>query len=286
MAMRKAVLTILVAAGALWGLAGTADAFCHKVRTTCIGYYPGLYSFAPCGCGYPPYVYSCTYRYPKFCGRRKVCWRGYLSCASQYPYGCGYSACGGCGSSCASCGSCGYGGCGSCGMGCGSCGGGCAGCSDYSSSDGGPMSFETDSKTIYDGPAPAPEPADSPAAAEGDATASARQIGFRLTSSTRRSGTTAYSRGLRSYWDGNMSQALQAFDAAATAEPENALYQYYRALSFYNLQGPESAGDWLAHAVEMERRSPIKNWGPQMERVQGRARLWVEQARRDAGLGR
>jgi hypothetical protein len=294
MAMRKAVLTILVAAGALWGLVDTAEAFCHKVRTTCIGYYPGLYSFAPCGCGYPPYVYSCTYRYPKYCGRRKACYRGYLSCASQYPYNCGYGACGGCGSSCASYGSCGYGGCGtgcgdcgSCGVGCGT---GCDGCGDggcaCSSTDGGPTSFETDSKTIYDAPAPGPQPADSPEAAEGDPMASARQIGFRRTASTRGNGTSAYARGLRSYWDGNMSEALQAFNAAASAEPENALYQYYRALSFYNLQGPDAAGDWLAQAVQMEREAPIKNWGTQMERIQGRARLWVEQARTNASLGR
>ncbi len=260
--MHKAVLTILVAAGALWGLVDTADAFCHKVRTTCIAYYPGLYSFAPCGCGYPPYVYSCTYRYPKYCGRHKSCWRGYLSCASQYPYGCGYGACDGCG------------------VGCGGCDGGCA----CGSSTGGPASFETDSKTIYDGPAsgaPAsPEPADT------DPTASTHQIGFRLAAGTSRDGTPAYSRGLRSYWDGNMSEALRAFDAAAAAEPKNALYQYYRALTFYRLQGPAAAGDWLAQAVEMERQSPIENWGPRMERVQGRARLWVEQARHDAGLGR
>jgi hypothetical protein len=299
MAMRKAVLTILVAAGALWGLVDTAEAFCHKVRTTCIGYYPGLYSFAPCGYGYPPYVYSCVYRYPKFCGHRKAGWRGYLSCASQYPYNCGYGACGGCGYG--GCGSCGYGGCGACGSyGCGGCGTGCGGCESCgvgcdgcgdggcacTSSAGGTTSFETDSKTIDDGPAPGPEPAAEPEAAEGDPMASTHQIGFRRTAGTRRDGTSAYARGLRSYWDGQMSEALRAFDAAAAAEPENALYQYYRALSFYNLQGPDAAGDWLAQAVEMERQSPIKNWGRQMERVQGRARLWVEQARNNVSLGR
>jgi tetratricopeptide (TPR) repeat protein len=116
--------------------------------------------------------------------------------------------------------------------------------------------------------------------------ASHRQIGFRLAAGTGRNGTAAYARGLRSYWDGNMTEALGAFDAAAAAEPGNALYQYYRALSFYNLQGEEAAADWLAQAVEMERQSPIKHWGRSMERVQGRARLWVEQARTSASLGR
>lgn len=116
--------------------------------------------------------------------------------------------------------------------------------------------------------------------------ASTRQIAFKRASARRSSGTSAYGRGLRSYWDGNMNKALEAFDAAAAADPENALYQYYRALTFYSLHGPEAAGHWLAQAVEMEREAPIKNWGFQMERVQGRARQWVEQARRDAGLGR
>lgn len=292
--MRKAVLMMLVALGAMWGVAGTADAFCHKVRTTCIGYYPGLYSYAACGCGYAPYVYPCTYRYPKFCGHRKACWRGFLCCASRYPYGCGYGCgYGGCGTGC--CGSYCYNGIGSgpsgcwggsCGTGCGlACGGdGCTGCTTAVSEGG--TSYETDSKTIYDGPAPAPEPPTAPSASDADPMAGTRQTGFQLASSTTRSGTSAYSRGLRFYWDGNMAQALAAFDAAAAAEPQNALYQYYRALTFYSMQGPQAAGDWLAQAVELEGRNPVKNWGWQMERVQGQARLWVEAARRDAGLAR
>lgn len=150
--------------------------------------------------------------------------------------------------------------------------------------------METDAETLYDGPAPAPaaepEPAASPEPADADPMASNRQIGFRQTAGSERDGTSAYARGLRSYWNGNMSEAMQAFDAAAAAEPANALYQYYRALVFYNLQGAEAAGDWLSQAVEMERQSPIKNWGKHMERIQGRARLWVEQARNGAGLGR
>ena len=116
--------------------------------------------------------------------------------------------------------------------------------------------------------------------------AGTRQTGFRQAASTRRDGTAAYVRGLRSYWDGNMTEALGAFDAAAAAEPDNALYQYYRALSFYNLRGEAAAADWLAQAVEMERQTPIKNWGRSLERVQGRVRLWVEQARTSAALGR
>jgi hypothetical protein len=57
-------------------------------------------------------------------------------------------------------------------------------------------------------------------------------------------------------------------------------------LAYYNVAGEEAANQWLAQAVELERQAPIANFGRSMERVQGRARLWLEQARRDAGLGR
>jgi tetratricopeptide (TPR) repeat protein len=144
-------------------------------------------------------------------------------------------------------------------------------------------------ETINDGPAP-PEPATPPAAspppAEVDAQATNHQTAFRLASQTHGNGTAAYGRGLRSYRDGNMTEAIAAFDAAAAAEPENALYQYYRALAYYSMAGPEGAADWLAQAVDAERQAPIKNWGKSMERVQGSARLWVERARSAAGIGR
>lgn len=292
--MRKAVLTaVLVSLGAVWGLVNDAQAFGHKVRTTCIAYYPGLYSFAPCGCGYPPYVYPCTYRYPKYCGHRKSCWRGYLTGGCLPPgYACRYGCGAGCGSACdGGCGSCG--GCGDgcsvgCGNGCGSCGDGCDGCGDgdsYSPSVSSPSTYETDEKVLDDGPAPGPETAPQPEADPADPTASSRQSTFRLAAATGRDGTPAFTRGLQSYWDNNMNEALRAFDAAAAAEPQNALYQYYRALTFYNLQGPDAAGEWLQHAVELERQAPVENYGRRMERVQGPARLWIEQARTDAGLG-
>jgi hypothetical protein len=306
--MRKTVLAAVFVSLATWGLASGANAFCHKVRTTCIGYYPGLYSFAPCGCGYPPYVYTCTYRFPKYCGHRKACWRGYLTCTTPNPYCCGCYGCGygggcgyGCGSAClAGCGACGYGcgGCGACegcGIDCGGCGGGCAvggcdGCGgdySYSPSVSAPDSMQTDERVLYDGPAAgAPEPAPAPAPDGAEPSADNHQTSFRMTSQTRRDGLPAFSRGLSSYWDGNMNEALRAFDAAAAAEPRNALYYYYRALAFYSLQGEQAAGQWLAQAVELERQAPVEHWGRSMERVQGRARLWVEQARRDAGLGR
>jgi hypothetical protein len=298
--MRKTVLAAVFVSLAAWGLAGDASAFGHKVRTNCIGYYPGLYSFAPYG--YPPYVYNCTYRFPKYCGHRKACWRGYLTCTTPNPYcayGCGGGCYGGgggygCGSACMMGCGCG-GGCGSCdgcGGGCGSCdgcGGGCSGCGggEYSNSPAAsaPGSQETDERVLYDGPAAdAPAPAPAPEAA--DPSANNSQTSFRMASQTRRDGSPAFTRGLRSYRDGNMNEALRSFDTAAAAEPQNALYHYYRALTVYNLQGAEAAGQWLDQAVALERQAPVEHWGRIMERVQGRARLWVEEARRDAGISR
>lgn len=299
--MRKTVLAAVFASLAAWGLTSCANGFGHKVRTNCIGYYPGLYSFAPCGCGYPPYVYPCTYRFPKYCGHRKACWRGYLTCTTPNPYCCyggcyGGGGCGmgsgcnyGCGACCASCG-CGGGSCDSCGIGgCDGCGGGCDGCGgeySYSPSVSAPGSAQTDERVLYDGPAPAPEAAPAPEPADADPSASNSQTSFRMASQTRRDGSPAFARGLRSYWDGNMNEALRSFDAAAAAEPQNALYHYYRALAFYNLEGAEAASQWLDRAVALERQAPVEHWGRSMERVQGRVRLWVEQARRDAGIGR
>jgi predicted Zn-dependent protease len=153
-------------------------------------------------------------------------------------------------------------------------------------------SFESDEKVLYDGPAPGPVASPEPAAAPeptADPSASNQQTNFRLASQTSRNGSGegsgAFGRGLRSYRDGNMNEALVGFEAAAVAEPQNALYQYYRALAVYNQQGAEAASQWLQQAVELERQAPVANYGKRMERVQGRARLWIEQARAEAGLG-
>ncbi|REK06708.1 MAG: hypothetical protein DWQ37_21910 [Planctomycetota bacterium] len=316
---RAVLLAIVVAVGGMVS-ADTAQAFHrHRVRTTCIAYYPGLYSFpACCGCTYPPYTYGCSYAFPKFCGARRACWPGYLTCSRSYgPYGyscggcapCGYS-CGGygcgscgygdCGMGCGSCGSCGMG-CGDCGMGCGSCGGcgscdggcvggscggsGCVGCDSGYSSAGG--SYESDEKVIYDGPAPGPGASEVPPP-EPDPSASNSRNNFHLTSarSASQDASQAFARGLQSYRNGNLGDAQMAFGAATAADPDNALYLYHQALVAYDQYGAEAANDWLARAIDAERESPVKNWGRRMERVQGQVRLWIEQARRQAGLRR
>ena len=304
--MRRVLLAVVVAAGAIGGLAQEANAFHHVIRARCIAYYPGLYSFGYCGapCPPPPYTFPCTWSYPKYCGPFASCYDGRVLCSTGkrhhcgllcrrgcglrgcapcgYGYGCGYDSCGSCGD------------CGSCGSSCGSCGGcgtdgGCESCNVGTSAgtDTG-RSFETDEKVLYDGPADQAPSTNTSPEPEADPSASIFQRPFRLTSAKTQQGDGSrdFSRGMQAYWDNNMTAALEAFEVAVAAEPQNALYAYYRALAMYNLHGAEAANDWLAQAVELEREQPIGQWGRRMERVQGRARLWVEQARIAGGVGR
>ncbi len=115
---------------------------------------------------------------------------------------------------------------------------------------------------------------------------------FRLTASTRRdatsagAGSAAFERGVRMLRDGQTQQSLEAFHEASAAEPSNAMYLYHQALALHDTQGTEAAQGALDQAIEAERQTSVPNWGKRMERVQGKTRLWIEKARRDAGLTR
>jgi tetratricopeptide (TPR) repeat protein len=115
--------------------------------------------------------------------------------------------------------------------------------------------------------------------------ADANPATFRL-AGYRKAGDEAFRNGLDSSRMGAMNEALSAFQRAAQADPQNALYHYHQALTLYDMSGADAARDTLRQAVRAEQRAPIKDWGKRMERVQGPARLWVEKARRDAGLSR
>lgn len=316
--MRRVLTAVLLTAAVVGATANQASAFHHTIRTRCIAYYPGLYSFGYCGapCPPPPYTFPCTYSYPKYCGPFASCYDGRVQCTTGSG-GCfarhaakkanrhGYSGYGtGCGL--------GYGGCAPCGYGYGNCGGGCCasygnsygggcsggGCSngDVGTSSGAPVGSSTDAgqpiqsdeKVLYDGPAESAPTNNAPPEPQADPSASLSRGLFRLTSQTspQRDGSNDFARGLRAYMDNNMTQALEGFEAASAAEPQNALYGYYRALAMFNLQGADAANDWLAQAVQLERENPVAQWGRRMERVQGRARLWVEQARAAGGVSR
>jgi hypothetical protein len=283
---------------------------------------PPPYTF-PCNYSYPKYCgpfascydgrVTCSPGYGGGgCFARHCAKKAYRRGYSGWGTGCGLGW-GGCGyGGCAPCGyrSCGYGGCcascgDSCGSGCygGSCGdggcvsGGCGsgGCvggnSGGGTSVGAPATgapVQSDEKVLYDGPAESAPTNNAPPEPQADPSASLNRNVFQLTSqiSQQRDGSTDFARGLRAYADNNMTQALEAFEAAGQAEPQNAIYSYYKALAMYNLQGADAANEWLAQAVQLERDNPISQWGRKMERVQGRARLWVEQARAAGGVGR
>ncbi len=267
-------------------MSNDAEAFCHRYRSIPVWY--GVYypNCGPCGGCIMPYVASGYYSGYGYCG---------IGCG-----GCGY----GCGSASYGCGACVkhprraahratkswkqyMRGCGSCfaamdfcgGSGCDSCGAGCTtgGCSSCGASDG--------SEVIYDGPADDAPALPSPPS---DQSAAVRRPLILLAGlrSNRADGSAEFTRGLNAYRNGSMNDAAREFEAAATAEPDNALYHYYRALAMYDLYGAEAAAEARQQAVQAELREPIAGWGRRMERVQGRARLWIEQARRDAGLVR
>ncbi len=261
-------------------MSSNAEALCHRYRSIPVWY--GVYypNCGPCGGCIAPYVASGCYSGYGYCG---------IGCGGcgHARYGCGacvkhprlaahkaWKRClRGCGSCFASVG------CYGCGDGCGSCGAGCtSGCS--SCNTGG-----SDSKTIYDGPAGDAPPLPS---AGIDQSAAARRPLILLAGLRNRQadGSADFERGLNAYRNGSLNDAAREFEVAASAEPDNALYHYYRALAMYDLYGAEAAVEAREQAVQAELREPISGWGKRMERVQGRARLWIEQARRDAGLVR
>jgi Flp pilus assembly protein TadD len=92
--------------------------------------------------------------------------------------------------------------------------------------------------------------------------------------------------GIRSYRSGSYFKAIALLTRATEFDTDDTLSSYFLALSHFQIGDTESARDALRTAVELERRHPIPNWGTRMERIQGRARLWLESARREAGVGR
>jgi Flp pilus assembly protein TadD len=93
----------------------------------------------------------------------------------------------------------------------------------------------------------------------------------------------SFAAGLELYRSGRYEQAAERFLVAAEAAPDNAVYGYYRAVALHRAGRESEAQDSLTTAVAAERRLPIANWGVAMERVQGSSRLWLEEARKNAG---
>jgi hypothetical protein len=294
-----------IAAAMVVSVSTSAEAFCHKYRSVPVWfgvYYPNC---GPCGGCVMPYVASGAYGGYGYCGIGCGCPTG-CGYGCGYAYGCGYGcmkkhcrwhahkaykrmmrSCGSCFDSyfggsydcaCGGCGSCGDG----CYTGCGGCSGDCStgGCSDCQTGSG------DSGEVLYDGPAPADSPAPPAMPQDQSARLAHPLIMLAGLHSQQADGSASFEQGLSAYRGGSLNEAVRQFEEASSAEPNNALYHYYRALAQHDMYGAEAAGDALAQAVEAERREPVKGWGKLMERVQGRNRLWIEKARREAGLTR
>jgi tetratricopeptide (TPR) repeat protein len=181
-----------------------------------------------------------------------------------------------------------------CGSACGLAG--CGGYSQASDAEWHPSGTQvlgagSNEEVIYDGPAPGSTIYEGPASDNGETTypdeaRSNSRTSFRLVSNAHQDGSAAFQKGMTSFRSHVLAEALGSFETAVAAEPDNAMYHYYLALTLYDLHGADVAGEVLQQAVALERREPIVNWGKRMERVQGRARSWIESARRDVGLVR
>ena len=93
---------------------------------------------------------------------------------------------------------------------------------------------------------------------------------------------SAFAGGLEHYRHGRYDQAAGEFQTAMEAAPENARYAYYCAVALHEAGRQAEAAKALSRAVEAERQCPVPNWGQAMERIQGQARLWLDEARKAA----
>ena len=277
---KRSVLMIVIFAIILCAMVSNkADAFGHCARCSgCYGY-AGYYGGAGnCGLGWGACGSAWWFGYGGYgavkpsCGCARRCHHlfprfGQYGWLHLHKHRCG-GGCGGCWNCSGWSDGCGTGGCGTSG----SCGTSAA------------TETPVNSKVISDVPSPSEEVA--PQVAPSDRSASIQQSSFHAASNVRRDGSVAFEKGVAGFRQGRMREALGDFEVAASAEPNNALYHYYRALTMYDVAGAEAAQEALQRAVDAESREPVKNWGKRMERVQGRGRLWIEMARRNAGLVR
>jgi hypothetical protein len=95
-------------------------------------------------------------------------------------------------------------------------------------------------------------------------------------------GNAAFTRGRVALASHQTDRAITAFAEAAEADPDVALYHYHWALALHMDGQPAVAADRVYEAARLEREHGLANWGQVMSQVQGRARLWLERARRQA----
>jgi len=93
-------------------------------------------------------------------------------------------------------------------------------------------------------------------------------------------------RALADVYQGDYHNALYRLSEAVERGSQDPLTRYLLALCQYQIGDTETAAATLREAVRLEGENPIINWGRRMQRIQGRPRLWIEQARRDAEVVR
>lgn len=276
--MRKAFAKAVLFGGALAASFGqpVSAGFHHRV----VGTYPCAiitpspnvygdgYAIAPC----PPNPV------PRGCWLGRHLGFGHFGRLAWGGYGCGrgYGACG-----VGGCDTCGDGSCGAAGCDGGNCDVGSQGSAATTSSE-----RVTNEKIISDRPAgDAPVGEAAPDPVPDKSTSVSRGSAFRLTGMKQNhAGAVDFNKGVTAFRTRQLNDALASFEAAIAAEPDNAVYQYYLAMTLFGLSGPEAGQEALSRAVELEQQEPIADWGKRMEREQGRGRAWVEKARRDAGI--
>ncbi len=80
----------------------------------------------------------------------------------------------------------------------------------------------------------------------------------------------------------DVAAAITAFEASLAIDDRQPLAYYMLALAqFQSNQGDEASAN-VRRAARLENERPIAGWGRVMQRFQGTARLWLENARREA----
>lgn len=89
-------------------------------------------------------------------------------------------------------------------------------------------------------------------------------------------------RAFQDYVMGDYHGSMYGLTAAVEAGSKDPLSRYLLALCYYQIGDTETAEATLREATQLEANQAIPNWGQRMQRIQGRARVWVELGRREA----
>jgi subtilisin family serine protease len=89
----------------------------------------------------------------------------------------------------------------------------------------------------------------------------------------------AFAEGRHLFWRGRYQEALEEFEVARALLPGDPARYYFLAFTQARLGNRELASRYLAAALRLERRKPIKGWGLLVERLQGPERDRLEHIR-------